>query len=89
MAIQQATEKVWEKAALGRRDLDGLKGTVDWTIPRKILNRLESTAPGDTGALRNILAGGTWPQSRLAEVEEGTDLTCPSCGLNDEDEYHR
>eukprot|EP00972_Heterocapsa_arctica_P081662 12037216-Heterocapsa_arctica.AAC.1 len=61
MAIQQATENVWKKAAFGRRDLDGLKGTVDWTIPRKVLKRLENTAPSDAGALRNILAGGTWP----------------------------
>eukprot|EP00972_Heterocapsa_arctica_P017060 2522231-Heterocapsa_arctica.AAC.1 len=61
MAIQQATENVWKKAAHSRIDLDGLEGTVDWTISRKVLRRLEATAPSDAGALRNILAGGTWP----------------------------
>eukprot|EP00972_Heterocapsa_arctica_P034494 5078328-Heterocapsa_arctica.AAC.1 len=61
MAIQQATVNVWKKATLGRRDLDGLEGTVDWTIPRKLMKQLEKNTTGDAGALRNILAGGTWP----------------------------
>eukprot|EP00972_Heterocapsa_arctica_P114153 16441026-Heterocapsa_arctica.AAC.1 len=68
MAIASATAKVWEKAVRQRRDLNGLKGTVDWTIPRKMLKKLDATAPNDAGALRNIIAGGTWPQARLAEA---------------------
>eukprot|EP00972_Heterocapsa_arctica_P070306 10385431-Heterocapsa_arctica.AAC.1 len=54
-----------------------------------MLKKLDATAPNDAGALRNILAGGTWPQARLAQVVAGTILTCPSCGTQDEDEYHR
>eukprot|EP00972_Heterocapsa_arctica_P065379 9651650-Heterocapsa_arctica.AAC.1 len=68
MAIAAATANVWRKAAKQRRDLDGLSGPVDWTVPRKMLNKLDATAPNDAGALRDILAGGTWPQARLAEV---------------------
>eukprot|EP00972_Heterocapsa_arctica_P066156 9760263-Heterocapsa_arctica.AAC.1 len=68
MAIAAATANVWQKAVKQRRDLDGLSGPVDWTIPRKMLKKLDATASNDVGALRNILAGGTWPQARLAEV---------------------
>eukprot|EP00972_Heterocapsa_arctica_P046086 6799487-Heterocapsa_arctica.AAC.1 len=89
MAIAAATAKVWEKAVRERRDLDGLKGVVDWTIPRKTLKRLDATAPNDAGALRNIIAGGTWPQARLAEAVAGAPLLCPTCLTQDEDEFHR
>ena len=41
LAIQHATEAVWKKAAKGRKDLDGLQGSVDWTVPRKMLNNLD------------------------------------------------
>eukprot|EP00972_Heterocapsa_arctica_P058548 8636571-Heterocapsa_arctica.AAC.1 len=58
MAIQQVTINFWKKATLGRRDLDGLEVTVDWTMPRKLMKQLEKNAPGNAGALRNILAGG-------------------------------
>eukprot|EP00972_Heterocapsa_arctica_P068800 10168205-Heterocapsa_arctica.AAC.1 len=68
MAIASATANFWEKAVRQRRDLDGLKGIVDWTIPRTMLKRLDATAPNDAGALRNVLAGGTWPQARLGEA---------------------
>eukprot|EP00972_Heterocapsa_arctica_P000271 38839-Heterocapsa_arctica.AAC.1 len=89
MAIAKATAVVWKKAVKHRRDLDGLQGVVEWTIPGKMLRKLDATAPNDAGALRNIFAGGTWPQARLADVVEGTPLTCPSCGTQDEDECHR
>eukprot|EP00972_Heterocapsa_arctica_P086239 12712500-Heterocapsa_arctica.AAC.1 len=56
-----------EEGGKGRRDLDGLHGTVDWTIPRKLMRHLEKSSPGQAGTLRNILSGGTWPQTRLAE----------------------
>ena len=89
MAIQHATANVWEKAAKNRRDLEGLTGTVDWTVPRKMMRGLEKSSPGRAGTLRNILAGGTWPQTRVAEVEPDTTLVCPLCGDPKEDEYHR
>eukprot|EP00972_Heterocapsa_arctica_P101724 14987897-Heterocapsa_arctica.AAC.1 len=89
MAIAAATANVWEKAVRQRRVLDGLNGIVEWTIPRKMLKQLDATAPNDAGALRNILAGGTWPQARLAEVVAGTPLLCPTCLTQDEDEFHR
>eukprot|EP00972_Heterocapsa_arctica_P065132 9615179-Heterocapsa_arctica.AAC.1 len=37
MAIAKATANVWKKAVKHRRDLDGLRGVVDWTIPREML----------------------------------------------------
>ena len=45
LAIQHATEGVWKKAATKRRDLDGLSGPVDWTIPRKMMRQLENNSP--------------------------------------------
>eukprot|EP00972_Heterocapsa_arctica_P074069 10934394-Heterocapsa_arctica.AAC.1 len=36
LAIKHATDAVWR-----RRDLGGLTGTVDWTIPRKMMKQLE------------------------------------------------
>eukprot|EP00972_Heterocapsa_arctica_P114355 16442022-Heterocapsa_arctica.AAC.1 len=47
-----------KKNAKGRRELGGLTGTVDWTIPRKLTQKLEKGSPGQAGTLRNILAGG-------------------------------
>ncbi len=41
LAIEHATAAVWKKAAKGRRYLDGLQGTVDWTILRKMMRHLE------------------------------------------------
>eukprot|EP00972_Heterocapsa_arctica_P105156 15495613-Heterocapsa_arctica.AAC.1 len=67
MAIATATNIVWKNAVKKRRHLDGLTGQVDWTIPRKMLKQLDAKAPNDPGALRNILAGGMWPQASLAE----------------------
>eukprot|EP00972_Heterocapsa_arctica_P033445 4924494-Heterocapsa_arctica.AAC.1 len=61
MAIEAATAKVWKKARSGpnpRRDLGGLSGPVDWTVPRKMLKGLDQKSPSDAGTLRNILAGG-------------------------------
>eukprot|EP00972_Heterocapsa_arctica_P100360 14799799-Heterocapsa_arctica.AAC.1 len=89
MAIAAATNNVWMNAVKKRRDLDGLTGPVDWTIPRKMLKHLDAKAPNDAGALRNILAGGTWPQARLAEVVPDTPLLCQTCLSQDEDEFHR
>eukprot|EP00972_Heterocapsa_arctica_P060539 8931538-Heterocapsa_arctica.AAC.1 len=57
MAIATATTIVWKKAVKMKRDLDGLSGSVDWTVPRKMLKKLDATAPNDARALRNILAG--------------------------------
>eukprot|EP00972_Heterocapsa_arctica_P098982 14606861-Heterocapsa_arctica.AAC.1 len=37
-------------------------------------------SPGQAGTLRNIFAGGTWPQTRLAEVDATMPLICPNCG---------
>eukprot|EP00972_Heterocapsa_arctica_P053765 7919187-Heterocapsa_arctica.AAC.1 len=54
-----------------------------------MMSHLEKSSPGQAGTLRNILAGGTWPQSRLAEVDPATSLLCPNCGDPREDEYHR
>eukprot|EP00972_Heterocapsa_arctica_P039574 5829514-Heterocapsa_arctica.AAC.1 len=65
--------------------MDGLQGTVDWTIPRKMMRHLEKSSPGQAGTLRSILAGGTWPQTRLAEVYPTTPLTCPNCDNPKED----
>eukprot|EP00972_Heterocapsa_arctica_P037828 5568863-Heterocapsa_arctica.AAC.1 len=65
MAIKTATENVWKTAATGtkaRRDLKGLKGAVDWTVPRKMLRKLDVKPRNDAGTLRNIMVGGTWPQ---------------------------
>eukprot|EP00972_Heterocapsa_arctica_P027620 4061072-Heterocapsa_arctica.AAC.1 len=53
------------------------------------MKHLEKSSPGQAGTLRNILAGGTWPQTRLAEVDATTPLICPNCGDPKEDEYHR
>eukprot|EP00972_Heterocapsa_arctica_P020655 3046083-Heterocapsa_arctica.AAC.1 len=89
MAIATATNNVWKKAAVARRDLGGLQGVVDWTVPRAILKTNDISSPADTATLRNILAGGTWPQTRLAEAVEGTSLLCQSCKSQDEDEFHR
>eukprot|EP00972_Heterocapsa_arctica_P070214 10372851-Heterocapsa_arctica.AAC.1 len=89
MAIATATNMVWQSAVKKRRDLDGLTGSVDWTIPRKMLKHLDAKALNDAGALRNILAGGTWPQARLAEVVPDTPLLCQTCLEQDEDEFHR
>eukprot|EP00972_Heterocapsa_arctica_P063786 9410731-Heterocapsa_arctica.AAC.1 len=49
----------------------------------------KKNSPGQAGTLRNILAGGTWPQTRVAEVVPETPLTCPNRGDPQEDEYHR
>eukprot|EP00972_Heterocapsa_arctica_P068490 10118873-Heterocapsa_arctica.AAC.1 len=87
-----ATENVWRKAATGprlRRDLGELQGVVDWTVPRKMLRKLDSSSPNDAGTLRNILAGGTCPQVRVAELDSEASKTCPCCKLEDEDEHHR
>eukprot|EP00972_Heterocapsa_arctica_P017662 2611211-Heterocapsa_arctica.AAC.1 len=80
------------KAATGtkaRRDLRGLEGTVDWTVPRKMLRKLDISSPNDAGILRNVLAGGTWPQVRVAEVDKQASKICPCCQVGEEDEYHR
>eukprot|EP00972_Heterocapsa_arctica_P020079 2964879-Heterocapsa_arctica.AAC.1 len=53
-----------------------------------MMKQLEKSLPGPAGTLRNILAGGTWPQTRLAEVDPTTTLECPNCGNPREDEYH-
>eukprot|EP00972_Heterocapsa_arctica_P026396 3886984-Heterocapsa_arctica.AAC.1 len=53
------------------------------------MKHLEKSARGEAGTLRNIPAGGTWPQTRLAEVDASTSLRCPNCGDPTEDEYHR
>ncbi len=53
------------------------------------MHRLEKGSPGQAGTLRNILAGGTWPQTRVAEVDQDATLVCPHCGDPKEDEYHR
>eukprot|EP00972_Heterocapsa_arctica_P001131 159884-Heterocapsa_arctica.AAC.1 len=58
MAIASATAKMWEKAVRQQRDLNGPKRIVDWTIPRKLLKKLDTTAPNDAGALRKIIAVG-------------------------------
>eukprot|EP00972_Heterocapsa_arctica_P023983 3532430-Heterocapsa_arctica.AAC.1 len=82
MAIKSATENVWKKAATGpkaRRDLRGLQGLEDWTVPRKMLGKLGTSSPNDAGTLRNILAGGTWPQVRVAEVDKEVSTICPCC----------
>eukprot|EP00972_Heterocapsa_arctica_P015675 2308813-Heterocapsa_arctica.AAC.1 len=54
-----------------------------------MMKQQEKGSPGQAGTLRNILAGGTWPQTRVAEVDPSTDLKCPHCGDPREDEYHR
>eukprot|EP00972_Heterocapsa_arctica_P033476 4928133-Heterocapsa_arctica.AAC.1 len=54
-----------------------------------MLKKLDAKAPSDAAALRKTLAGGTWQQVRVAEVEEEASRICPSCGLQDEDEEHR
>eukprot|EP00972_Heterocapsa_arctica_P004461 662736-Heterocapsa_arctica.AAC.1 len=80
MALKSATENVWKKAATGpkaRRDLQGLEGLVDWTVPRKMLRKLDTSSPNDAGTWRNILAGGTWPQVRVAEVDTEASKICP------------
>eukprot|EP00972_Heterocapsa_arctica_P103213 15210493-Heterocapsa_arctica.AAC.1 len=92
MAIKSATENIWQKAATGpkaRRDLRGLKGLVDWTVPRKMLRKLDTSSPNDAGTSRNILAGGAWPQVRVAEMDKEASTICPCCLEGDEDEYHR
>eukprot|EP00972_Heterocapsa_arctica_P032894 4840603-Heterocapsa_arctica.AAC.1 len=53
------------------------------------MGQLEKSSPSQAGTLRNILAGGTWPQTRVAEVSPDTVLTCPHCQEVPEDEYHR
>eukprot|EP00972_Heterocapsa_arctica_P076935 11348086-Heterocapsa_arctica.AAC.1 len=54
-----------------------------------MMRQLEKSSPGQAGTLTNILAGGTWPQTRLAEVDPATPLECPNCDNPREDEYHR
>eukprot|EP00972_Heterocapsa_arctica_P033780 4971974-Heterocapsa_arctica.AAC.1 len=91
MAINTATRNVWGKAANvpnRRKDFRGLQGVVYWTVPRMMLEKLDAKAPSDAGALRSILAGGTWPQVRVAEVDKEAVKTCPCCNLADEDPCH-
>eukprot|EP00972_Heterocapsa_arctica_P034082 5017567-Heterocapsa_arctica.AAC.1 len=83
MAIETATANVWRKAIPGpkaRRDPRGLSGTVDWTVPRNMLRKLDKVSPNDAGTLRNILAGGTWPQVREKDEIHRWYL----CGIHNE-----
>eukprot|EP00972_Heterocapsa_arctica_P022691 3338394-Heterocapsa_arctica.AAC.1 len=54
-----------------------------------MLRKLDANSPNDAGTLRNILAGGTWPQVRVAEVDKAASKICPCCREGEEDEYHR
>eukprot|EP00972_Heterocapsa_arctica_P007920 1155876-Heterocapsa_arctica.AAC.1 len=54
-----------------------------------MLRKLYAISPNDAGTLINILAGGTWPQVRVAEVDNEVSKICPCCKTGEEDEYHR
>eukprot|EP00972_Heterocapsa_arctica_P093510 13792794-Heterocapsa_arctica.AAC.1 len=54
-----------------------------------MLKTLDESSSSDAGTLRNILAGGTWPQVRVAEVDKEACKVCPCCLEGDEDEIHR
>eukprot|EP00972_Heterocapsa_arctica_P112647 16432936-Heterocapsa_arctica.AAC.1 len=49
LAIQHATAAVWRRAAATRRDLGGLTGSVDWTMPMKLMSQLEKAHLGRRG----------------------------------------
>eukprot|EP00972_Heterocapsa_arctica_P078606 11592052-Heterocapsa_arctica.AAC.1 len=54
-----------------------------------MLKELDQKSPSDAGKLWNILAGGTWPQIKTAEVDTEATTLCLCCKENHEDEIHR
>ena len=49
----------------------------------------EAGSERQAGALRCILAGGTWPRARLAAAGLVEHATCLRCGEEDETALHR
>ena len=80
----------WTVAAARRADLRGADRGVDEALTgepcRRLLRRGRAR---QVGRLRCVMAGGTWPQARLAAAGMAETAECPRCGIEPETVLHR
>ena len=80
----------WEAVAGRRADYRGAAGGVDEELIGGLCRKLAKRGNArQAGALRCILAGGTWPRARLAAAGLVESAVCPRCGEEDETALHR
>ena len=80
----------WAAVAAKRADVRGAEGGVDEELTGGLRRRLAKRgSERKAGALRCILAGGTWPRARLVVTGLVGSARCPRCGEEDETALRR